>query len=876
MDMRYVEFTYGDSFFYDRLDRPDARRRSTLLTPEPYDLSPDPDWNRWETTQTHGWHHLRPPLADLPEQGWKIHVSATLDNAAALLHLVSQYCGRHDIAFKFRPTRGDLLRSNLKYADRGSSGKFITVYPAGDQACERALTEIDDLVGRFEGPYILSDLRWNAGPLYLRYGGFRLLQVRDERDQLVAAIRRPDGVLVPDQRRPGFTPPEWLELPSFVHTAREQLSSGEEPFDYGVRKSLHYSNGGGVYLAERYRDGAVVVLKEARPHAGLGPDGRTAVQRLAGEQQRLERLRGVAATVDVLGHFQRHGHHFLVLEYIEGRSLSQELAARHPMTRAGATTQDRSEFRVWALDVLAQVEAGLREIHDRGEVHGDLHPGNILITPEGKARFIDLEADGAQAPLAGAPGFTALDGRSGVRADLYSLASLKIALFVPLTRLLPLDRHKARHLLDWARHRFGLEPAYCAEVLEQLDDRRPRPTAVHVRRMEELAATWPVESVEKLETALTRGIWESLDLSRPDRAFPGDIRQFTHEALSVAHGACGVLLAAPGTEQQREDVLDWVCDALERTPLPRPGLLDGMTGIGYTMRRFGRDEVADRLSAAVGELDFDALPSSLYSGLAGIGLDLLGQEGAASLAALEQIRKVLHSRADAPPARSGLLHGASGVALFWLCSFEVSGDPVELERARQALAVDLAACVELADGSLLVREPRRTVPYLGFGSIGVAMVAMRLLEHMDDEELRRVVRQVIRLTRAEFTVQSGLFNGRAGYVLFLAAVQASPFAGQISRVDLVRHTRDLGLYALVHGTGIHFPGEQLLRASVDWASGSAGVLTALRAFAATVHGAPAPVLPIPGLLPRKAPQVTNNERRPRVLHPDQLDRELVN
>lgn len=60
------------------------------------------------------------------------------------------------------------------------------------------------------GPYVLSDLRWHDGPLYLRYGGFRPMQVRDQRDRLVAAVQHPAGHLVPDRREPAFTPPDWV------------------------------------------------------------------------------------------------------------------------------------------------------------------------------------------------------------------------------------------------------------------------------------------------------------------------------------------------------------------------------------------------------------------------------------------------------------------------------------------------------------------------------------------------------------------------------------------------------------------------------------------------------------------------------------------
>ncbi|MBT0773249.1 class III lanthionine synthetase LanKC [Kineosporia sp. J2-2] len=862
MDMRYVEFALAHPFFYDRLDRHGATGV--------YELDDDAGRQHWTQDTADGWRHLHPPHTELPEQGWKVHVSATLENAPTVLARVSRYCVRHALAFKFRPGRADLLRINLKYADRGSSGKFITVYPPDEHTCERVLHELDALVGGLDGPYVLSDLRWKDGPLYLRYGAFRPMLVLDEQDRLVPAVRRPNGSLAPDPRLPGFSPPAWVRLPPFVTSAREQLAnSGGSLSGHRVIEALHFSNGGGVYLAERLRDGARVVLKEARPHAGLGPDGSDAVQRLHREHEQLRRLADVGSVVDVTGHVEHSGHHFLELEHVPGRSLSRETAARHPLTRADMTPEDVAAYRDWALDITRQIERAVAGIHARGQVHGDLHPGNVIVTPQGSIRFVDLEMScpvGSSRPaVGGAPGYTAPDGRTGIPADRYSLACLKLALFIPLTMLLPLDRRAAGRLVEEAALRFGLDPSWSAAVLRELDgDHAVGDECVQVR---DLVHEWPIDSadgVRRLESAISQGIWESLDLSRPHRMFPGDIRQFTHDALSIAHGACGVLLAS--RHGDRDAVLNRVETALHGLS-PRPGLLDGITGIACAMDDFGRASVADRLYQEICTLPFDRLPGDLYGGLAGIGVGLLHRLDRVRdhqiTDAIEAIRAVLRGRAHretrsatqapgTPPSPrsrpSGLLHGPTGSALFWLCSYETSGDPADLDLAQQALAADVTACVERPDGSLQIGGSRRTMPYLGAGSIGVALVAMRLLHHVDDEHLHLTVRKVIRLTRAGFTVQPGLFNGRAGYVLFLAAVLNSPFADERTRSDLIRHTRDLRLYALVHGTGIHLPGEQMLRASVDWASGSAGLLTALRAYAGAVHGLPAPAFPIPGLL----------------------------
>jgi hypothetical protein len=57
---------------------------------------------------------------------------------------------------------------NGKYAPRGSSGKIVTIYPADEVACERILADLGQLLDGEPGPYILGDLRYGAGPLYVR------------------------------------------------------------------------------------------------------------------------------------------------------------------------------------------------------------------------------------------------------------------------------------------------------------------------------------------------------------------------------------------------------------------------------------------------------------------------------------------------------------------------------------------------------------------------------------------------------------------------------------------------------------------------------------------------------------------------------------
>ena len=118
------------------------------------------------------WRHLHPVGAQLPKQGWKIHVSAGLDNASRVLKATFDYCVERRIPFKYLPTISVVLARNSKYAPREGSGKLITIYPKGIEQLEQILTELSKTLHGEHGAYILSDLRYGKGPLYVRYGGF--------------------------------------------------------------------------------------------------------------------------------------------------------------------------------------------------------------------------------------------------------------------------------------------------------------------------------------------------------------------------------------------------------------------------------------------------------------------------------------------------------------------------------------------------------------------------------------------------------------------------------------------------------------------------------------------------------------------------------
>lgn len=118
MDKRYEVYCLMDTRFYDTPAR--ARGDDTAFAQA---RRPAPD--TWQRSELDDWIVLRPDGARLPLQGWKIHVSACLDNAARILTDVWDYCVPRRIPFKLLPGKDELLLANATYAHRGSAGKFV-------------------------------------------------------------------------------------------------------------------------------------------------------------------------------------------------------------------------------------------------------------------------------------------------------------------------------------------------------------------------------------------------------------------------------------------------------------------------------------------------------------------------------------------------------------------------------------------------------------------------------------------------------------------------------------------------------------------------------------------------------------------------------
>jgi hypothetical protein len=236
-----------------------------------------------------------------------------------------------------------------------------------------------------------------------------------------------------------------------------------DPPTLAGRRLGHYElieavGSGGMAAVLKAKDlelGRVVALKILPPEAARDPEGVTRFRQEARAAARLDHEN--IARVYSTGEDQ--GLHFIAFEFVEGVNL-RVLIDRRGTIPAGE-----------CVGYLIQVAAGLTHAAERGVVHRDIKPSNIVVTPDRRAKIVDMglarQLDAAAAGGVTQSGVTlgtfdyispeqALDPRrADVRSDIYSLGC---TFYHALTGRPPVPEGTAARKLHAHQHDDPLDP----------------------------------------------------------------------------------------------------------------------------------------------------------------------------------------------------------------------------------------------------------------------------------------------------------------------------------------------------------------------------------------------------------------------------------
>jgi len=169
---------------------------------------------------------------------------------------------------------------------------------------------------------------------------------------------------------------------------KRPLAAGQRLGPYEVAELLGAGGMGEVYKARDTRLDRAVAIKTL-PAAFLEDPERLA--RFEREAKLLASLNhpNVAA---IYGLEEVDGKRFLVLELVEGKTLSERIAVgADPRVRPTEGAHRGAPLQIDnILDICRQIADGLEAAHEKGIIHRDLKPANIKITPEGKVKILDF------------------------------------------------------------------------------------------------------------------------------------------------------------------------------------------------------------------------------------------------------------------------------------------------------------------------------------------------------------------------------------------------------------------------------------------------------------------------------------------------------
>lgn len=387
-----------------------------------------------------GWRYNRTPYSGDLEQGWKLHISATILNAHCVVERVAPLLTDCGVQFKAPASLQELGRLNAGLGKGYSQvGKIITVYPRTNAEAMSLASKLHELTEGWPAPVVPFDLRFRPGSnVYYRYGAFKHLEIENPDGTRTPALRNPQGNMVPDLRELEEAKPAWVD-DLFTHQRREQEAPPERnplKTTYRVFRALSQRGKGGVYQAVDLSvpPPRFCLLKEGRRHGEVSWDGRDGHWRVKHEEQVLTLLSDSGVAVpQIYASFELNGHSYLVTEFIAGESL-QALINR----------QQRRLSVSRALHYGIEIASVISDIQAAGWVWRDCKPANLMITGQGRIRPLDFEGacriDQPDLLPWGTPGFapsperTAHEARSSVYDDLYALGAV---IYLLLTGRLP-------------------------------------------------------------------------------------------------------------------------------------------------------------------------------------------------------------------------------------------------------------------------------------------------------------------------------------------------------------------------------------------------------------------------------------------------------
>ncbi|RBM07249.1 serine/threonine protein kinase [Streptomyces sp. PT12] len=714
--------------------------------------------------RVHGsWLTVAPDGVPLGEHGWKLHVSARPSTFPALAEALLPVLLAERCHFKLARSDTALTRINGGRESPAAVGKAVTVYPERRRVRDLGLA-LARLLRGHEGPRVLSDRRVaDDAPVYYRYGPFTTRWSAGPRGDLGIRIPGPDGRSFDAVATLEYRQPPWVTDP---------FGGDAEPDRPDARGD---------------------------PNDPAGPEG--AGETLGG---RFRLLKGIYRAA--------HGNVFRARDTRSGRRVIVKQARAHVGEgRMGdARTRLRNERR--ALTACGGLD-GVPEFLDHF-AHG---PDEFLVTPDvGAVNLLDhVRTRGTPPPEA----FTRLAFE--LAATVAALHRRGVLMRDITPRNVVLGGRRA-FLVDFGLaaldgvHLPGGTPGFSPPA--QLRGEPPTPGddcfALGMTLAFAVTGLTPVAAPVTRELARQRALQT---LAPPHGAAPGHVV-----------GAVGALLDAD--EERATAALATLAAGRWPTgrngPGPRP--LPAVPPLPREPAAALAERVLELLLAGVeahgdggGAQDIGAVDGSVYSGSAGIGLELLHHTDRPGVPeALRALAWHASAATRRVPLAEGLFAGTTGIALFLARAAAAGFEAPDAAPGAPGAPHDdiFGGAAGRGLGALLLADVTGDPAHLAAAREAADALMAR------DEPLLGVERETGFAPGAGLDPTFGHAHGLAGIVDFLTGLAArtgDPEVGWAAAVRswrLARRTADLAALAA---------GPSAVPVAASWCQGMAGAASAL-------------------------------------------------
>ncbi|RMC25043.1 hypothetical protein F5ESL0245_02950 [Lactobacillus sp. ESL0245] len=314
---------------------------------------------------------------NLPHQGFKIHISATIFNYQKVLDLIFDFCNKHKISFKCISNLNELRKNFSGISSLWSTGKFITMYPKTNDQFVSIIKQLYciDALKVEEGIHVLTDKRYeNSNNIFYRYGVIR------GNDKYIYNQKKER--LYEDYQVLSYRLPQFINEP--FPTNKVKINAKYVYKKYIPIKALNSKAAGSVFFAKT-KDGKLCVLKTAA--YGYSDGETTPIEKLKNEKHIIKKLK-LNFIPEYIEDFYEGEDYFLVESYMQG----MEVGDFRALPQNNFKTQKSSKVTIKFKKIINDLINKVNKLHDMNIFIGDISSKNIIVNPNtDTVLFIDLD-----------------------------------------------------------------------------------------------------------------------------------------------------------------------------------------------------------------------------------------------------------------------------------------------------------------------------------------------------------------------------------------------------------------------------------------------------------------------------------------------------